>query len=239
MPNGLYAAAAGAQNQERVLDTVANNLANASSAGFKGQRVTFREVLVGQVAGGQARETVRYSVPAEVQTDFRTGNLQDTGRPLDAAIRGSGFFAVQTAEGEAYTRAGSFVPSPDGVLTTLDGKPVLGNDGPISLQAVESVQIMEDGTVNTPNGPLGQLRVVDFAAPQNLERVGEGLWRAQNNQQPRDLQPNLEVGVVEQSNVNIMENMTRMIAASRSFESMHRVIQVYRDVDAKTANELK
>ena len=172
MTEGLYAALSGAIAEGRALEVTANNLANVSTSGFKKDRLSFREVLAG------TNNTQRQVLIEPAGVDLRQGTFNRTNAPLDAAIIGPGFFAVQTPQGDRYTRAGSFALSTDGALVTPSGYPVLGKSGPIRVDAGATVNIGGDGTVTSNGTAVGQLRVVNFAEPAAIERVGASLRRA-------------------------------------------------------------
>jgi flagellar basal-body rod protein FlgF len=234
MANGIYAALAGATAQARALEVVSNNLANSDSTGFKADRLSFREVLSGVVDATHRQVTVDGVVP-----DFSSGPMNRTGNPLDAAVLGPGFFVVQTANGERYTRAGSFAVSPAGELATQDGDPVLGRGGPIALGDAGAARIERDGSVRVDGRVLGTLRVVEFDKPEALGRDGHTLWRAiGGNNRARDIDVDLEPGALERSNVNPISGMTEMIMIARAYEMFHRSIEIYRSTDEKTTSAL-
>ncbi len=233
MANGIYAALAGASAQARALEVVANNLANADTTAFKADRVSFREVLTGVVDQSHRQVEVDAVAP-----DFTAGAARRTGNTLDAAVLGPGFFVVQPSSGEEqYTRAGSFKVSPSGELTTQDGTPVLGRGGRIHIADAGSARIRPDGTVEVRGEAAGVLRVVEFADPTRLERIGNARWGARK-QEPRAVTPELEPGALEGSNVNPIDGMTDMIMIARAYEMFHRSIEIYRSMDEKTTSAL-
>jgi flagellar basal-body rod protein FlgF len=231
MSDGIYAALSGAVAAGHALEVTANNLANVNTTGFKKERVSFQEVLAGT-------DTTQRQVNIEPGgTDMRTGVFKRTDAPLDVAISGPGFFAVQTPEGERYTRAGSFALSPDGTLVTQGGHPVLGASGPIRVDPSTAVTIAADGTVTSNNSEVGQLRVVDFADAAGCEHVGGSLFRA-NGAAPQTIPTKIENGTVELSNVNAVESMTELIMISRSYEHFTKAIQNHSEIDRLTVTEL-
>ena len=236
MAEGLYSAVSGAMTQARAMETISNNLANAATTGFKASRTAFREVLAG---AGRADDPTRVQVKLDAITpDLRQGPLRQTGRPLDVALQGPGFFVVQTASGPRYTRAGSFAVSTDGVLTTLRGEPVLGEGGLIRLTADAAPRIGEDGSVFSGTEPLDRLQVVDFAAPQRLIQEGHGLWQAPPRMAAQPATTGVQAGSIEESNVNPVTAMTELVMVSRAYEQFHRTIEVFRSIDQKLVNEL-
>ena len=231
MANGIYAALSGAVAEARALEVAANNLANVSTTGFKKEKLSFREVLAGQ-------DTTQRQVRIEpTGTDFTQGATTRTGAPLDAAILGPGFFVVRTPAGERYTRAGSFTLDAKGTLVTASGDPVLGAGGPINVSPGESVAIDPTGAVMKGDEEVGRLKVVDFADPQALQRLGDSQWSA-NGQTPTAVTTRLEPGALEQSNVNAVEGMTELIMISRAYEGFARTLENYNQVDQRTTTEL-
>ena len=179
----LYVSTSGAVSRLHQLEIVANNLANVDTLGFKADRTRFQSALVSQVqnpdgvpaAGAPARAFVQTQ---GVTTDHATGNVVATGRGLDAVIDGPGFFAVETNGGTRYTRAGSFIVDADGTITTLDGKPVLGEGGPIQVGGSVPTILASGAVVDAEDNELGRLRIDTFADPNTLVKEGTNLFRA-------------------------------------------------------------
>jgi len=236
MADGIYSALSGAIAQSHALDVVANNLANATSTAFKADRLTFREVLK-QTAGEANRSHPQVLVDG-VHTDFRPGALSQTGNPLDAAIIGDGFFVVDTAAGERFTRAGSFSISDEGLLVDQRGQRVMGLEGAIAIQPGQPVRLDNEGNVWSGEEQMGRLRVVSFANPQRLARAGEGLWVPGRAASPTEVAAQLNIGAIELSNVSAVRSMTQMVTISRAYEAYHRAIETFRSLDGKTVNEL-
>lgn len=244
--SGFYPAVAGALAQERRLEILTSNLANANTPGFKGSRPVFRTLLAGRANQGllpvgdfsrpgiQALNTDTMAWLSSSQVDLRPGNLRQTGPPLDLAIDGEGFFAVQTPQGERYTRGGNFTRRNSGDLVTQEGYPVQGRSGPIRLGSGE-ITISEGGEVRAGDVPAGTLRVVTFKKPQLLERAGEGLLSLREG--IPDTVPGSAVrvrqGYLEGSNVGIVEELTSMITTLRAFEAYQKVIQSHDEVSGK------
>jgi flagellar basal-body rod protein FlgF len=172
-------AASGASSQMTALDATANNLANATTVGYKAEQAVFQEHLIAAVYSGKAQKEMRYNGVAEISSDMRGGPLQVTNRSLDAAIEGDGFFAIRTPRGERYTRAGNFQLGPSGALVTSQGYPVLdtsGNPMQVSLES-RQVDIGQDGTLRVDGEAQEQFRVVTFGNLRALEKEGEQLFR--------------------------------------------------------------
>ena len=220
----IYTAGSGAKHILDQQATVANNLANVNTTGFRAQIDAFRAVPV--VAEG-ALPTRAFVVNAETGTDFATGPMQMTGRDLDVAIKGKGWLAVQMPDGsEAYTRHGALKMNENGLLQSAQGLTVAGEGGPISIPPEVSVSIGGDGTISTiatttkPGAPtvLGRLKLVN-PPEQDLVRGDDGMFRLRNGT-PAAADPSVQVagGALEGSNASPIDSMVTMIALARSFE---------------------
>ena len=225
MERGLYIAASGMIAEQTRQDLLANDLANVSTPGYKSDRATqreFEEMLLRNSETGQGIGGLGMGVGIDRQaTDFRPQPTRRTDEPLDFAIAGEGFFAVQGADGVRYTRNGRFTASPDGVLTTATGETVLGrNGGPVRVGA--------DGNV-----PPAALRVV---ALQNPAKAGEGLFTGQPGAQVNaDL---VRSGELEGSGADPARAMVDMIASMRAFEAGQRVIRTIDETLQKAVNDV-
>ncbi len=210
----------------REMNAIAHNMANMNTTGFKGERMMFVDHIQRSRSGDFIADQ-RLSFVRDVASfrDTSAGPIEQTGNPLDVAIHGDGYFAVQTPGGERYTRNGSFRLDNAGQLVTQAGAPVLSNAGAPFFFAPEdtSITITGDGTVATENGPLGKIRVVSFANDQDLENVGDGLYTT--NQQPID-KPDAQVaqGALEKSNIEAIMEMTRMIEVNREYSRAQKLI---------------
>ena len=209
--------------QLRATQVLANNLANADTPGFQAQRPIFARFLQPQPATpGAARDLgIAYSIDRATWRDTTPGPVTTTGNPLDLALNGEGFFAVETPGGEErYTRAGRFTLSPEGRVVDAEGNAVLDARGtPIVLAPGDTrIEVKGDGTIRSENGPVGQLRVVRFDAPQRLWAEGDRLFAADEPPQPM-ARPNVVQGAVEGSNVSAVLEMTRMTEEVREFQT--------------------
>ena len=237
MDRMIYLSMSGAKATMQRQDTLANNLANVSTVGFRAELQAFRAVPV-QGSGASTRVYALESTPGH---DDSPGVVTSTGRNLDVAAQGGSWFTVQSLEGtEAYTRAGSFDLSADGTLVTRSGLMVLGDGGPIQVPEGSEVSIAVDGTVNAraPNGvntPVGRLKLVTPQAP--LERGDDGLFRAAEGDLPADANARVQDGALEGSNVSAVETMVAMIAAARQFETQMKLLQTA-ERDEQTAQQL-
>jgi flagellar basal-body rod protein FlgF len=221
----IYLAMAGAKATLQRQDSLANNLANASTTGFRAEMQAFRAVPV----RGEGATTRAYVLESTIGHDTRPGAMQATGRSLDVAMQGNAWLAVQGLDGtEAYTRAGALEVNAEGVLTDLQGRPVVGDGGPLTIPANAEVEVAADGTVSAKVGrerpqPLGRLKLVTPEAA--LQRGTDGLFRAAEGDLAADPAARLQSGALEGSNVNAVESMVAMIAAARQFEQQMKALQ--------------
>jgi flagellar basal-body rod protein FlgF len=238
----LYTAMSGAKSMLDRQATVANNIANLSTAGYRADVSVYRAIPVAG-DGMQTRTSVAESTPG---TDFSTGALIETGRSLDVAITGKGWIAVQAPDGtEAYTRAGSFDIGSDGTLVTKDGNQVMGDGGPIAIPPNTSIQIGKDGTVSgVPLQPprtgvtvVGRIKLVD-AEPTALKKGTDGLFHMKDGSTADQSDAvTLTSGSVEASNVNTAAALVDMISAARQFEMHMKMISSNEEND-KQATQL-
>ena len=226
----IYTAMTGAKHLFNQQAGVAHNLANASTTGYRAQEHKFRAVPV----QGEGMPTRVFAVDASIANDFSAGPMTFTGRPLDVAIHGQGWLAVQGPDGsEGYTRAGSFVIDANGQLMTQDGRTVVGDGGPIAIPPDSKVTIAPDGTIsvvpatgaqNTVN-VVGRLKLVNPPEGE-LERSGDGLFRLRGGGvAPNDENVRLATETLEGSNVNVVDAMVSMISLARQFDMQMKLIQ--------------
>lgn len=274
MNTGLYAAFLGMRARQQTLDTIANNIANASTTGFKADRLFHHAIeaaeaeimrvkplagAVGGIAPITVGDNANQSAAAQALTpetainrvfgilsggvtDYVTGSFRETGRPLDAALDGQGFFVVQTPRGERYTRAGNFTLNADGQLVTQQGDLVVGEGGPLAVpRGKNTIGIGTDGSISADGQPIGKLRVVRFNDTRGtLSKEGDTLFVSNNKEQPQDAFGTRVVqGALEMSNVNVVSEMAHMMHNSREFDSLQRSVNLMMsDVGRKVANEL-
>jgi len=227
MENAGYIALSRQMALTREMDVIANNLANVTTPAFKGQTVRFQEFL------DRAKDGTRlsYVEDAGMPRDWSAGPLTSTGNPLDVAIHGDGFFVVSTPAGDRYTRKGHFEMDANRQLVSPDGEVVQGDSGPISVpQDAYDIAVAEDGTVSakSPGSPqtttLGKLRVVNFADPQALQEEAAGLYKTTATANPV-ANAHLVQGALEQSNVQPIIELTRMMSVSRNYEAAQQLVQ--------------
>jgi flagellar basal body rod protein FlgG len=242
MADGLYIALSGSIATERNLEVLANNLANVATPGFKADRVVFAEYLETAVMRDAPRGAARYVDALATVPDLRAGPLQTTGAPYDVALDGRGYLKVEGADGVArYWRGGALAVRSDGVLATSDGLPVLDRGGgPITLGGARSLEVTEDGRIFAGTGParheVGQLALVDVEnAHKRFVKAGEGLFAAAPGVSlvETDATAVVRQGVVERGNVNATRAMTDLVAVSRVFEAMQRVMSSWQRADER------
>jgi len=239
----LYVAMSGAKQAMEQQASVANNMANVSTPGFRAQVNSFRAVPV----VGDAPSTRSFVVATTPGADFSHGPLTQTGRDLDVAVHGDGWLVVQTPDGgEAYTRVGNLQVGADGQLLTMGARPVVGEGGALVVPPGSKVQIAANGAITARGAgdPLvgvaevGRLKLVN-PPTADLVRGEDGLFRMRDGVRPPEADANVVVaaGMIEGSNVNPVEAMVAMIANGRSFEMQMKSIQTA-DTNAQSANKL-
>lgn len=238
----IYTAMTGAKGTMDQQAAVAHNLANATSTGFRAELHKLRAVEVQT----EAMHTRAFTVNASVATNFEQGALQRTGRAFDVALQGKGWLAVQMPDGsEAYTRNGSLEVSANGILQTRDGKPVLGDGGPVTIPPDNEITIGADGSISAsqPDQPgvvnvVGQLKLVN-PPEADMVRGDDGLFRVQGGA-PAPVDPNVRVagGYLEGSNVNVVNQMVQMISLARQFEMQTRMLSTAEQNDRAAAQVL-
>lgn len=219
----------------RELDVVANNIANLNTSGFKADGAVFEEYLGPTARAGNAgRPASRVSFVRDraTWTDQSQGPIERTGNPLDIAIDGKGFLAVQTPRGERYTRNGALQINATGELVTTEGYRVMGDSGPIQFQSNDKdITISRDGLVAVPGGMRGKLRLVSFQAPQRLQKDGGSTFRAPDDVAPQAAAfPHVIQGAIEQSNVRGVVEMTRMVEVTRNYTQVATLLQQHGDM---------
>ena len=238
----IYTAMTGAKGTMDQQAAVAHNLANATSTGFRAELHKLRAVEVQT----EAMRTRAFTVDASVANNFEQGALQHTARAYDVALQGKGWLAVQMPDGsEAYTRNGSLDVSANGILQTHDGKPVLGDGGPITIPPDNEISIGADGSISAsqPDQPgvvnvVAQLKLVN-PPEADLVRGDDGLFRVRGGA-PAQADPNVRVagGYLEGSNVNVVDQMVQMISLSRQFEMQTRMLSTAEQNDRAAAQVL-
>ncbi len=213
---GYYEAALGSMQQLIREEVNANNLANAGTIGFKKTRIKFSDFL----AMGS-------------KVDMKPGPIHKTGAPLDLAIVGKGFFAVETPDGVRYTRAGNFSIDSEGTLVNSDGYPVLSSSGNIVLPS-QYVNIQPDGKIMDGKRVLGELQISYFEKPEELVPVGNTYFKNDPGTNPSQPATDFEVvqGSIEESNVNIVSEIVRLIDTLRTFEAQQHSLKYFDQINA-------
>jgi len=220
MISGIYNLIDGSITQQLRFETIANNMANSNTNGFKKDMISFSEALETQ---------------SNSSTDFSQGPIRFTGNEFDVALSSKGFFKIKTSNGLRYTRDGAFSTNAQGVLVTGNGDTVLGENGPIAIEDGE-VHIGRDGQVVVNNESADKILVVDFDEPQLLRKEGGSYYSYQGESKGISSVPDAEIQhkYLESSNVNATQEMVEMIETYRAFESVEKAIQ---SIDALT-NEM-
>jgi flagellar basal body rod protein FlgG len=227
--------------QTTALDVAAENVANANTVGYRADRPVFRQILSQAGALDPASRSMRYAVARSVQPDFKTGEIKETGNPLDVALTdGKSFFTVQTPEGQRYTRAGKFTLAEDGRLCTPQGYEVLAaGGGAIVVPPGAHVVIDANGAVNVDGEPGEQLGVVTFSNVDGLIKEGGALLRARPEAgAPVAVEGGVRSGAIEMSNMDAVKGMSGMVVATRQFEMLARVIDAFSQIEHKAANDI-
>jgi len=212
--------------------TVAQNMANIETIGYKRKFNTFSQALAAQGAGGGVEAGREVQVGSAV--DFSQGSLVETGRSLDFALVGKGFFEVETPDGPLYTRNGMLRLDPNGQLVNTAGRVVAGEGGPITVPlnvGLSQINVGTDGNISANGTSIGRFKLVDFGEREaELEPVGTNLFRA-----PKDARPvaatdlSVSQGFKESSNVQMVEELVNMMTVSRLYEANMQFVNVRRD----------
>ncbi len=214
--------------QQRAMDVVANNLANASTPGYRAERAVFADWLVREPAGAEppGGRTLAFTQTRATYRDHTEGALTQTGNPLDLALSGEGWFTVQTDAGTRLTRAGRFTLQQDGTITDEAGHPLLDvNARKLAVSPADTeLTVRADGTLRSQNGVIGQIAVVQPSDPNRVTAEGGRLFRADVPTAPVS-RPKIVQGTVEDSNVQPVAEITRMIATERDFQFVTQMVE--------------
>lgn len=245
MDRAIYIAMTGAKNNMMAQTSHANNMANLSTTGFKAD---FEQARSMGVYYGDGQPTRAYALTESPSADFASGPMIATGNPLDMAIQGNGFIAVQAPDGsEGYTRAGNFNIDAFGTLRTANGLAVLGNSGPINFPPLDKLEIGSDGTVSIIALGQGAETMVEanrikLVNPdlKNIEKGVDGLFR-QRDGLTAEVAANVRVagGMLEGSNVNAMSEFTHILALSRQYEMQVKLMKTADDNSAASTQLLQ
>ncbi len=212
---------------------ITNNLANAATSGFKRRSASFGQELSQAIGTDDEQAIGADGLLMRTDIDWTQGGMRPTGRTLDCAITGEGFFAVETPQGPLYTRNGVFVVNENNQLTDMLGRTVAGKTGPISVPSNAStsdIRIANDGTVTVQGRAIGQLKLVQFDSPSQLETIGASTYRATGNAAPTDaVDAGVTQGYQEGSNVSVVTELVNLISVARMYESNMKSITKYDD----------
>ena len=238
MNSGLYGACAGLMARMQALDTVAANVANSSSAGFRGQQNIFGTVLAEAARHGRMsplnQATNDFSQIAGTQMDQTQGVITHTGNDLDFAIQGDGYFKLKTPNGFAYTRNGHFQVDANGRLTTATGYLVIGEGGPIVLGG-RPITVGSNGIISSNGAISGKLTLVTFAPGTTLVSHGGAQYGAPTDSELPATSASIQQGALEGSNVSSIEGVVELVAAQRAAESMRHALTLIDGEMDKTA----
>jgi len=257
MVKSIYTPLSGALAQEKVLEILANNLANMNTTGFKGDQVTFKlleaepnknyhdplppanyKISLDDVMPLHGNENAYVGVSG-VSRDLSQGPAVQTNNPLDLMIESDGYFQIQTPEGTRYTRNGSFSLSSDGALMTKAGHPVLGEKGDIFVRS-GAFQVNHLGEIYQDGELIDRLSIYKFDKDESLERVGDNyfFFGGDPSEAKRIAMPSVSQGSLEGSNVNAIKNLTAMILTHRSYEAYQKAISNYDQMMEKSSNTI-
>lgn len=254
MVRGLYTAYTGMINQQKRLDTVTNNLANASTTGFKREGLTSKsfdqmltvklnDLSVPYLNEGIGKMSLGVKI-GENYTDYSQGSFKETGNTYDLALAGNGFFTISYTDkkgntSEKYTRDGEFTMDSEGYLRTLEGDYVQGEGGNIMIPVETSeVSIRDNGDIYADGEYVDSLRIVDFEDYNNIEKFGENLYNAVDGATETESTAAVKQGYLEMSNINVVKEMVEMITISRAYESNQKLIQTEDDMLDKSVNQV-
>lgn len=255
MQNSMFSGVFGALTNEHRLNSIANNLANVNTTGYKRDTLAFRDtfimfahdMIMEPVANVRSKklfpEPQHRARPrlAVALTDFQQGGLNPTGAPLDLAVSGEGFFTFRTPVGDFYSRNGHFKLTPEGMIVTNQGFPVLGGGGELLIPpGTKNLVIAEDGRIFADGAEVGQIGLVSVDDLGKLEKMGGNMFRARNGAQVEEIAaPGYMVqGFLETPNVDVVYEMVNMIEAQRQFEAYQKVMQSSDAVDREAITKV-
>ena len=221
------------------LDLLANNIANASTGGYKADREFYSLYVAPEAAGNDPSSTM--PLIERPWVDHAQGQLHSTGNPLDVALSGKGFFAVNGPGGPLYTRNGSFRLAADGKLTAADGYAVRDSQGgPLTVQSARPLEISSDGTVTQDGVAVGKLEVVDFTSTAGLSKQGNNYFRVTDP----SVRPaaaagtSVEQGHLEASNTGSAEGAVRLVSVMRQFEMLQKAVSLGAEMNKRAIEEV-
>ncbi len=238
MDSGIYAVCSALTARIDALDTIANNLANTSTDGFRARHADFSEVLAGtgRLLPSELNRVINdFGIQGSSLLDSNQGSLLRTGNDLDLALDGPAYLSVQTAAGPAYTRDGTLKISPQGQLVTASGDAVIGDQGVITLPLESKLTFSEDGTISANGAVAGKLKLVEFAPGTVIEALGNTYYTAPAGSAIVATRSEVRQGMLENSNVNPVASVVELINAQRSAETMRHALTMFDSEMNKTA----
>lgn len=240
MNYGLYNIFLGMRARQQTLENQANNIANASTVGFKAQRMIY-STFEAEKRADTDRQMLVAGASAETKTDFTMGSIMQTGRSMDIAIEGDAFLQVQTPRGVRFTRAGNMTVNDAGQLATKNGDLVIGANGPITIPRNSEIAIGEKGIIAAAGRDIDTLQLVRFENPAAaLVKDGDTMFAANGTEAPQAATGGKVIsGALETSNLNTVSEMVSMINNNREFESLQRSLTLLmNDIGRKISGEI-
>ncbi len=244
MFQGYYTLGSNMISENRNLNVISNNMANAATPGYKTDKYiasTFKDEIIYRTGNKTPYRRTPIGTTSRIQatnervTDYEQGGLEPTELPLDCALNGTGYFVIQTDDGLVYSRNGSFITDEQGYLTLSGIGRVMGVNGPIQM-TTDSVVIDTNGTVRSEETDevFGRIQLVDFADYTQMIKGDNGTFTTEEG--AAEAQPNAQIiqGMLESSNIDMVEEMTSMISAQRALQSAAQLLKIYDQLDAKT-----
>ena len=241
MENALRIALSRQMALQTQMDVIANNLANINTAGFKADTVHMEEFMIPVAEMTDyttSDKNLSYTHDRGLVKNMSTGPIRQSGNELDVAISGEGWFIVQSPDGERYTRNGEFKINQEGTLVNNQGLPILSEAGELNFGPNEkNIVIARDGTISSSDGIKGKLRLVRFDNEQVMKKEGFNLFSSPNPALPLEA-PNLMQGMVEQSNVKPVLELTKMIETVRAYTNQARMMEKMEEMKTQAVNQL-
>jgi len=229
LDSGYYAACAGLRAQSQALELAAHNLANLNTTAYRAQQATFQSVLASKGAAllNPLNQAINnFGVLGGSRVDLSAGSLERTDNSLDLGIEGKGFFVVQTARGNLYTRNGNFTLSAKRQMITPEGDLVVGQNGPIVVSS-GTLSVSADGTLSVNGAVAGKLRIVEFLPGAELSSAGSSYYSARDGATQPPANSYVRQGMLEGSNVNPMAAMVGLISIQRQAEMLQRTLSAF------------
>lgn len=238
MSQGIYSALSGIKLKEEELETVAHNLANATTNGYKENRISFSSVLSKfQGTESDGSQSTPFVEVGSRTIDLSQGPVLSTSNYLDVALQGKGFLEVQTAQGTFYTRNGSLALNANQELVLQSGGKVSGATGAIRISKPGTVEIATTGVIKVDNEEIGKIKIVTFDQEDALEPTGASLYKMKEGVSTKlDADTQVLQGKLESSNTNVVRNLVKLIQISREYQSYQKVISAQSKLEQEAAS---